>query len=155
MSLQGASSLVAELSSFNTLTNPTAGNTHGDLLNNVYIPTVESQSNSDSVGVGTGDSLDVLVNNGLHSQDSFGRWINHILNDDPGSIEDPVLGTSLSSSHDTFVSTTRSHLQSPVPEQIFSITDMSPEWGYSNEKTKVCFFIYGCLYIYYVCLNCI
>lgn len=133
----GASNLVAELSSFNNLTDPTAGNTHGNLLNNVYIPTVESQSNSDSVGVGTGDSLDVLVNNGLHSQDSFGRWINHFLNDGPGSIEDPVLGTSLSSSHDTFVSTTTSHLQSPVSEQIFSITDMSPEWGYSNEKTKV------------------
>ncbi|XP_024019984.1 calmodulin-binding transcription activator 5 [Morus notabilis] len=133
----GTINSVTELSSFNNLMNPTAGNAHGNLLNDVYIPKMEGQSNSDSIGVGTGDSLDVLVDNGLHSQDSFGRWIENFMTEDPRSIEDPMLGTSISSVKESFVSPEMSHLQSPVPEQIFNIIDMSPEWGYSNEKTKI------------------
>lgn len=148
MSLQGTINSVTELSSFNNLMNPTAGNAHGNLLNDVYIPTMEGQSNLDSIGVGTGDSLDVLVDNGLHSQDSFGRWIDNFMTEDPGSIEVPILGTSISSAKESFVSPEMSHLQSPVPEQIFNIIDMSPEWGYSNEKTKVCFFLYRHLCVY-------
>ncbi|PON93224.1 Notch [Trema orientale] len=140
----GASNMVAEHSSFDNLTNSTAGsgNAPGDLLNSVYVQTMEGQLNSDfqgrdSVGVGTGDSLDILVNNGLHSQDSFGRWIDGILTESPGPVTDPVLGTSILSPQDSFVSTATGHLQSPAPEQIFIITDMSPEWAYSNEKTKI------------------
>lgn len=144
--------MVVGHSSFDNLMNPTAGsgNNPGDLSNHVYVQTMEGQFNSDfqsraSLGVGTGDSLDMLVNNGLHSQDSFGRWIDGILTDSPGPLIDPLLGTSISSPQDSFVSTAMGHLQSPVPEQIFSITDVSPEWAYSNEKTKV-----GCSVCIYI-----
>lgn len=136
--------MVAEHSSFDNLTYPTArsGSTPGDLLNSIFVRTMESQLNSDfqkrdSVGMGTGDPLDVLVDNGLHSQDSFGRWIDGILTESAGPVIDPVVETSISSYQGSVVSPGTSHLQSPVPENIFSITDLSPEWAYSNEKTKV------------------
>ncbi|XP_062108760.1 calmodulin-binding transcription activator 5 isoform X2 [Humulus lupulus] len=141
--LQGASDMVPMHSSFDHLTNPiaTGGNTPGDHRNNVYVQTMGAQMNSDfqrrdSVGVVTGDS-DILVNNGLHSQDSFGRWIDGILIDSPGSVIDPLLETSISSAQDSFVSPATGHIQSPVLEHMFNITDVSPEWAYSNEKTKI------------------
>ena len=154
--MQGAVNLVADLSSFNNLSVLTAGsgNTQGDLLSNFYIPTMEGgQLNSDfqqrdSVGGGAGGSLDVLANNGLQSQDSLGRWVEGMMNETQESIDGAVLGTSVSSCQDSFVSPELNHLQPPVSEQIFSITDVSPEWAYSNEKTKVCFsyiHVYACV----------
>ncbi|XWS14166.1 hypothetical protein CRYUN_Cryun36dG0100400 [Craigia yunnanensis] len=81
----------------------------------------------DSTAIGTGESLDLLVNDGLQSQDSFGRWMNCIMTESPGSMGDPVLESSISSGQDSFTS----------PEQIFSITEVSPTWAYSTEKTKI------------------
>lgn len=75
----------------------------------------------------TGDSLDILAGDGLQSQDSFGKWMNYIMTDSPGSVDDPVLEPSISSGHHQFT----------VPEHLFSITDVSPAWAFSNEKTKV------------------
>lgn len=119
----------------------TSGDTHGDLLNNVYVPTMEGQLNSnfqqsDSVGVGVGfcDSSDGLVNKRLQTQDSLGRWIDGILTETPVTTEDSAFGTSNSSSP------AMSHTQSLASGQIFSITDVSPEWAFYGEKTKVCFF---------------
>ncbi|KAK9288740.1 hypothetical protein L1049_017204 [Liquidambar formosana] len=91
----------------------------------------------DSVPVGTGDSLDILVKDGLQTQDSFGRWMNSIMIDSPGSVDDPSFESSVSSGHDSFVSPVMDHQQSSVPEQIFSITDVSPPWAFSSEKTKI------------------
>lgn len=42
----------------------------------------------DSSATGTGESLDLLVGDGLQSQDSFGRWINDIITESPGSVAD-------------------------------------------------------------------
>ncbi|XVF28232.1 hypothetical protein REPUB_Repub15cG0011800 [Reevesia pubescens] len=65
---------------------------------------------NDSSAIGTGELLDRLVDDGLLSQDSFGRWMN-ITTEPPGSVGDPA--------------------------QIFSITEVSPAWAYSTEKTKI------------------
>ncbi|GMJ12270.1 CALMODULIN-BINDING TRANSCRIPTION ACTIVATOR 6 [Hibiscus trionum] len=73
-----------------------------------------------------GDSLEFLVNDGLQSQDSFGKWINDFITEPLGSVGYPVLESSISSAKD-FSS----------PEQIFSITEVSPGWAYSTEKTKI------------------
>ena len=86
-----------------------------------------SVQRKDSSAIGTGELLDLLVNDGLQSQDSFGRWMNCIMTESPGSVGDPVLESSISSGQDSFTS----------PEQIFSITEVSSAWAYSTEKTKV------------------
>ncbi|XP_038720181.1 calmodulin-binding transcription activator 5-like isoform X2 [Tripterygium wilfordii] len=80
------------------------------------------------------DSVDILVNDGLQSQDSFGRWMNDIISDSPGSVEDPVLESSFSSGHDSF--SPHQHHCSET-EQIFTITDISPAWAFSTENTKI------------------
>lgn len=101
--------------------------------------------------LGTGDSLDVLVNDGLQSQDSFGKWINDIIADSAGSVDNALVESSISSSHDSHTSPAIDQLQSSVPEQIFVITDISHTWAFSAEMTKVfCFLlpsvsILGCL----------
>ncbi|KAG8499566.1 hypothetical protein CXB51_006155 [Gossypium anomalum] len=81
----------------------------------------------DSCALGTGDSLDFLVNDGLQSQDGFGKWIDDFITEPLGSVGDPVLELSSSSANDSFTS----------PEQIFSITEVSPGLAYSTEKTKI------------------
>ncbi|KAL5541926.1 hypothetical protein UlMin_009636 [Ulmus minor] len=141
----GANNLSADLYSLNNFTGPTARNSniHCDLLGNVYVPSIDNQLNSNvqsraSVGGPLGDSLENLVSDdGLHGQDSFGRWINQFMIETPGSVDDLVLGTSISSGQDASASPAMSHIQPSVPEHIFTITDMSPEWAYSKEKTKI------------------
>ncbi|TYI07107.1 hypothetical protein ES332_A10G204100v1 [Gossypium tomentosum] len=81
----------------------------------------------DSSAIGMGKPLDLLINNGLESQDSFGKWINCTVTESPCSMGDPVLESSSSSGQDSFTS----------PEEIFSITEVSPAWAYSTEKTKI------------------
>ncbi|OMO53573.1 IQ motif, EF-hand binding site [Corchorus capsularis] len=81
----------------------------------------------DSSAIGTGNPVDLLANDGLQSQDSFGKWVNYIMTESPGSVDDPVIESSISSGQDSFTS----------PEQIFSITAVSPAWAYSTEKTKI------------------
>lgn len=141
MSFQGASNLSAVVSPFNDTINPTArsDNICYNLPNVTYVQTGGGQLNSnvrgsDSIGVGTGDSLDALVGDGLHSQDSFGRWMNDFIADSSVPVDGSLFETSISSTQD--VSPT-AMLQSSLPEQIFNITDVSPAWGYSNEQTKV------------------
>jgi hypothetical protein len=143
MPLQGTCGIPAEVSSFDKLPNPSVrtGNIHFNLPDSNYV-TLEGEVNSnaqrrDSVVNGTCDSLDILVNDGLRSQDSFGRWINQIMIDSPGSVDDPVLESSFSGAQSSFASPSIDQIQSSVPEQIFIITDVSPAWAFSNEKTKV------------------
>ncbi|XVF62490.1 hypothetical protein PTKIN_Ptkin09bG0012200 [Pterospermum kingtungense] len=119
---------------------------HGNLVvpvarsNNAYLNTPEGVSHqisggqvnsnvqrTDSSAIGTGESLDLLVDDGLQSQDSFGRWMNGIMTEASGSMGDPVLESSISSSQDSFTS----------PEQIFSIIDVSHAWAYSTDTTKI------------------
>ncbi|XP_021822504.1 calmodulin-binding transcription activator 5 isoform X1 [Prunus avium] len=140
----GASVISAEMSAFGNLTNPTLScdNIQFNLPDSPYVPTVGYDVNSnvqirDSIAKTTCDSLDVLVNDGLHSQDSFGRWINQVMADPPGSVEDPALESSSLAAQNSFASPSADHLQSSVPQQIFNITDLSPAWAFSNEKTKI------------------
>ncbi|XWS08510.1 hypothetical protein CRYUN_Cryun40dG0008700 [Craigia yunnanensis] len=126
--------LSTEIPLFGNLVEPVAQS------NNAYFNTPEGvcyqisggQVNSnmqrkDSSAIGTAESLDLLVTDGLQSQDSFGRWMNCIMTEPPGSMGDPVIESSISSGQDSFTS----------PEQIFTITEVSPAWAYSPEKTKI------------------
>ncbi|KAF3967943.1 hypothetical protein ACB098_02G058500 [Castanea mollissima] len=108
----GVSNSSAEVSSLSNLTEAIAGsdNIYSSFPVSIYDQAMKGQLNAnvprrDSITMGTNDSLDILVNDGLQSQDSFGRWINQII---AGS-----------------------------PEQIFSITDVSPAWAFLTEKTKI------------------
>ncbi|XP_022959075.1 calmodulin-binding transcription activator 5-like [Cucurbita moschata] len=80
--------------------------------------------------------LDNLLNNGLQSQDSLGQWINEVITDSPGSVIDPAIEPSISSVHNSYCDSTLYHHQSSV-EQIFNITEVSPAWAFSTEKTKI------------------
>ncbi|KAG7013672.1 Calmodulin-binding transcription activator 5, partial [Cucurbita argyrosperma subsp. argyrosperma] len=82
------------------------------------------------------NSLDNLLNNGLQSQDSLGQWINEVITDSPGSVIDPAIEPSISSVHNSYCDSTLYHHQSSV-EQIFNITEVSPAWAFSTEKTKI------------------
>lgn len=121
-----------------------AGNesAHFNFLDDVYFQKIGGQVNPngqrrDSVAVGTGDPVDILLKDSLEPQDSFGRWMNYIMTDSPVSVDDPSLGSPVSSSHDSVVSAAGNHQQSSVPDTIFSITDFSPSWAISTEKTKI------------------
>ncbi|KAK6930251.1 IQ motif, EF-hand binding site [Dillenia turbinata] len=81
------------------------------------------------------DTLDILVNDGLQNQDSFGRWMNYVMTDSPGSVDDPSIGSPLSAGHESYLSTSTD--QSSVQQQIFNITDISPAWAFSSEETKI------------------
>ncbi|GFZ11512.1 calmodulin-binding transcription activator [Actinidia rufa] len=96
-----------------------------------------SRKDPQLVTVGTGDSSDILGKDGLQTQDSFGRWINDIMTDTPGSLDDSNVESSISTGHGLSPSPMLDHLQSPVSGQIFSITDVSPAWAFSTEKTKI------------------
>ncbi|RVW39917.1 Calmodulin-binding transcription activator 5 [Vitis vinifera] len=129
-----------------------AGNesAHFNFLDDVYFQKIGGQVNPngqrrDSVAVGTGDPVDILLKDSLEPQDSFGRWMNYIMTDSPVSVDDPSLGSPVSSSHDSVVSAAGNHQQSSVPDTIFSITDFSPSWAISTEKTKSALSPYGSL----------
>ncbi|XP_023635492.1 calmodulin-binding transcription activator 5 isoform X3 [Capsella rubella] len=79
---------------------------------------------------------DALLNNGYGSQDSFGRWVNNFISDSPGSVDDPSLEAVYTPGQESST-TAVSHSHSNVPEQVFNITDVSPAWAYSTEKTKI------------------
>ncbi|XP_038992255.1 calmodulin-binding transcription activator 5-like isoform X2 [Hibiscus syriacus] len=123
-----------DISLLDNLAEPVAQSNNAYLNNPgaVYYQISGAQVNSnvqseDSGAIGTVEPLDLLVNGGLQSQDSFGKWINNTLTELPCSMGDPVLESSNSSGHDSFTS----------QEQIFSITEVSPAWAYSTEKTKI------------------
>ncbi|CAI9776202.1 unnamed protein product [Fraxinus pennsylvanica] len=87
--------------------------------------------------VGGRDSLDNLSQNALQTQDSFGRWINYIIADSPGSVDDRTLESSTSAGYQPFTPPTYDNHGSSVLGQILNITDVSPAWGLSNEETKI------------------
>ncbi|KAJ6318176.1 hypothetical protein OIU76_013673 [Salix suchowensis] len=136
--------LSAEMSALGNLTESVdrSDNTQFSGLDNVHRQLTGSRVYSDaqrknSVVLSAGDSLDILINDGLQSQDSFGRWMNSIIDDSPGSVDDAALESSISSSHDSFASSGMDQHQSSVQEQMFTITDFSPAWGFSNQTTKI------------------
>ncbi|KAL6982516.1 hypothetical protein U1Q18_042280 [Sarracenia purpurea var. burkii] len=78
---------------------------------------------------------------GLQMHASFGRLMNYVMKDSPGSVDDPSLEPSILSGHELSVSPMMGHPQSSFPGQIFSVTDVSPAWGFSTEETKVFSFV--------------
>jgi hypothetical protein len=136
--------LSAEKSALGNLTEAVVrnGNTQFSDPDNVYRQLTGSQvyldaQRKNSVVLGAGDSLDILINDGLQSQDSFGRWMNSIIDDSPVSVDDAAVESSISSGYDSFASPGMDQHQSSIQEQMFIITDFSPAWGFSNETTKV------------------
>lgn len=85
------------------------------------------------------DSLNTLVNDRLQSQDSFGMWVNQIMSDSPCSVDDSALGSSVSSVNEPYSSLVVDNQQLSLPEQVFNLTDVSPAWVSSTEKSKVSF----------------
>ncbi|CAL5415385.1 unnamed protein product [Camellia sinensis] len=117
---------------------------HLNTSDNLCFQRMEGQTNSSFqkkdcqlVALDTGDSLDILGKDDLKTQDSFGRWMNSVMSDSPGSVDDPTLVSSIPTGHESFTSPTMDHLQSSVPGQIFSITDVSPAWAFPTEETKI------------------
>lgn len=137
---QVASNPSAEIPSFGNLTQPISGS------NNVpynFPESVNLQSNCPISSGGVG-SIGTVVDEGLQKQDSFGTWINNIISDTPCSVDGSALVSSISSS--VVVDNQPSYL----PEQVFNLTEVSPTWASSTEKTKVsfCFFSYiNCCYV--------
>ncbi|XP_027919301.1 calmodulin-binding transcription activator 5-like isoform X2 [Vigna unguiculata] len=112
-----------------TLLNGSFGNMMGNQAN----PN-EQRSNTVSLSAG---SFDPLVSDRLQSQDSFGMWVNHIMSDSPCSVDDPALESPVSSVHEPYLSPVVDGQQISQPEQVFTITDVSPTWVSSSEKSKV------------------
>ncbi|XP_017409861.1 calmodulin-binding transcription activator 5 isoform X2 [Vigna angularis] len=73
---------------------------------------------------------------GLQSQDSFGTWMN-IMSDAPCSIDESALATSISTVREPYLSLVADNQLSSLPEQVFNLTEVSPAWASSTEKTKV------------------
>ncbi|KAK3008546.1 hypothetical protein RJ639_013391, partial [Escallonia herrerae] len=103
-----------------------------NVLDNACFQTVGGPT--DMVTVGPADSLEIPSKDALHTQDSFGRWINYIMTDSPKPVVDPTLVPSISTGHESFTSPVSVH---PALEQIFNITDVSPAWALSTEETKI------------------
>ncbi|ESW10971.1 hypothetical protein PHAVU_009G254500 [Phaseolus vulgaris] len=74
---------------------------------------------------------------GLQSQDSFGMWMNNIISDKPCSMDESALETSISSVHEPYSSLVADNQLSSLPDQVFNLTEVSPAWASSTEKTKV------------------
>ncbi|KAI9084292.1 hypothetical protein K1719_033799 [Acacia pycnantha] len=133
----------AEIHSFDILNNSIHGNDSAryDFPESLNLQTANCQVNSNeqsehSITMGGGDFVNSIINDTLQSQDSFGNWISHMISDSSCSIDDSGLESPVSSVHDSYSSGLDNH-QSSLPEQLFNITDVSPVWAYSTEKTKV------------------
>ncbi|XP_038722583.1 calmodulin-binding transcription activator 5-like isoform X2 [Tripterygium wilfordii] len=139
-----AYNLLTEISLPGNLAQPVASSERNqfNVPDSINSQTIWGQVNSNAQRRNSGaveacDSMDNLVNDGLQSQGSFCRWMNDIISDSPGSVEDPVLESSFSSGHDSFSLPMMDQHHYSETEQIFTITDISPAWAYSTENTKI------------------
>ncbi|KAI4303149.1 hypothetical protein MLD38_038815 [Melastoma candidum] len=82
-------------------------------------------------------SADFLINDGLQSQDSFGRWMNYIMTDSSNTAEDAAFDPSIPSGYPSSVAIGDQMQKSTAQDMIFTITEMGPTWGISTEKAKV------------------
>ncbi|CAA3031818.1 calmodulin-binding transcription activator 5 isoform X4 [Olea europaea subsp. europaea] len=118
---------------------PQEGKTSGfDLQNQCQMSSYKTNNTIPGLrSLGGCDYLDNLNEDGLQMQDSFGRWINYIITDSPGSVDDQPLESSISAGYKSLTPPTNDSHGSSVLGQIFNITDVSPAWGFSNEETKI------------------
>jgi len=136
-----------EISSFNCLPQPIAG-TNSVTYNfseSAKLQMMGNQANPNeqrnNIGSLSAGSLDPLVNDRLQSQGSFGMWVNHMMSDSSCSVDDPALESPVSSVHESYLSLGVDGQQFCQPEQVFTITDVSPTWVSSTETSKVSFAI--------------
>lgn len=132
--------------SFDNVNQPIAGSNSVpyNFSESVNIQTMDNQLNPNEqrnhpVSASGVDSFNISVNDKLQSQDSFGMWVNNIISDSPCSADESVLESSVSSLHEPYSSLVVDNQQSSLPEQVFSLTDVSPTWVSSTEKSKVSF----------------
>ncbi|VVA97929.1 unnamed protein product [Arabis nemorensis] len=85
----------------------------------------------------TDESLDALLNKGPQSRESFGRWMNSFISDSNGSLEGPSFEAMVTLVQDPSAPQAAYHPNSNAPELVFNITEVSPAWAYSSEKTKI------------------
>ncbi|KAK7264692.1 hypothetical protein RJT34_32302 [Clitoria ternatea] len=139
-----SSSPSVEIPSFDNLTQPiTACNSVPYNFSEGVIQTTDNQVDQNQkrnhpVSLSGVDSLDDRFgSNRLQSQDSFGMWVNNIMSDSPCSVDDSALESSVSSVHEPYSSLVVDNQQVALPEQAFNLTDVSPAWVPSTEKSKV------------------
>ncbi|KAL0376377.1 UNVERIFIED_CONTAM: Calmodulin-binding transcription activator 5 [Sesamum calycinum] len=133
-------------SSANSFSEPVAGRNSINYTshNNMSYQIVEQDTIANSETMisglmpsGGAGSLHNLRNDGLQSQDSFGRWVTHIIAESPESVDDHTLESSNLAGHQSFTYPLMdSHHPSPLGP-IFTITDVSPAWALSTEETKI------------------
>ncbi|KAL2546588.1 CAMTA transcription factor [Forsythia ovata] len=70
-------------------------------------------------------------------------WINYIITDSLGLVDDQTLESSISARYQSFTHPINDNHGLSVLRQIFNITDVSPSWGLSNEETKVLLHLSG------------
>nr|VDD46145.1 unnamed protein product [Brassica oleracea] len=83
------------------------------------------------------ESLDALLNNGPQSRENFGRWMNSFIGDPNGSLEDLSFEAMVTLDQDPLAPQATYNPHSDLPQQVFNITEVSPAWAYSSEKTKI------------------
>ncbi|KAI4344809.1 hypothetical protein L6164_011997 [Bauhinia variegata] len=139
-----ASNSCVEMPCFNSLTEPTMGSniTPYNFQESSNFQKFESQVDPNvqkghPISMCGTDSLETMVNDSLQSQDSFGRWMNHLMSDSPCSVDGSAIGSSVSSIHEPYSSLVVDDQRPSLPEQVFNVTDVSPGWASSTEKTKV------------------
>ncbi|CAN8269205.1 unnamed protein product [Cochlearia groenlandica] len=109
-------------------------------LNNQSAPIIDDMSyfNEHLHNVTVSDEcLDDLLNNGPQSRGSFGRWMNSFISDSNGPLVGPSFEAMVALKQDPLASQAAFHPHSNIPEQVFNITEVSPAWAYSSEKTKI------------------
>ena len=111
---------------------------------------------SKAVNTGTDDSLRIINKDALQTQDSIGRWMTYIMADstNPEVADDPNLESFISTGQDlsTFMNQTKpsmltDHQNLTCPEQMFTITDISPASALSAEETKVFFYSFPTVFL--------
>ncbi|XP_047319465.1 calmodulin-binding transcription activator 5-like isoform X2 [Impatiens glandulifera] len=110
---------------------------NGNIASINQFPLISSFGNSGHLTADTCDSLGALAKTKMANQDSFGRLMSYIMVDSPTSVDGPLMESSISTGHESIASPTPDYLQSSVSGEIFSITDVSPAWAFSDEETKI------------------
>ncbi|KAL0414808.1 UNVERIFIED_CONTAM: Calmodulin-binding transcription activator 6 [Sesamum radiatum] len=133
-------------SSANSFSEPVAGRNSINYTspNNISYQTVEQDMIVNSeimisglMPSGGAGSLHNLGKDGLQSQDSFGRWVTHIIAESPESVDDHALESSNLAGHQSFTYPLMdSHHPSPLGP-IFTITDVSPAWAFQLKKQSL------------------
>ncbi|CAN0888611.1 Calmodulin-binding transcription activator 5 [Linum grandiflorum] len=104
------------------------------------IPNIQLNSSTPSIhyqAMGLDSSLENLINDGLHSQESFRRWNNDAMDKSGASIEDHLFEPSISSGDGSSASPAIGPGQYSTEGYSFVITDVSHAWAFSNETTKI------------------